>query len=124
MNPEKTEIRETATVLLKIKLHPCVVHLWVLASLSDVKTINDIRDVKTERIYFFLPLPPTLSQTKDGSRWVIFSSRGVTGVQIGSSMTKRLILTESLRLKEEPFAYVSLPGSCNCERRNTLQLCA
>lgn len=81
---------------------------------------------KTEWISIFLSSPslPLSEQTKDGSRWVIFSSRGVTGVQIGSSMTKRLILTESLRLKEEAFANASLPGSCDCKRRNTLQLCA
>lgn len=133
LNPNKTEIKKKKQ-LLHAAAHAsknvtpqqtilvCGSVLGFCES-TDVKMINDIRDGKQSG-FFFSPCLPLSEQTKDCSRWVIFSSRGVTGVRIGSSMTKRLILTESLRLGEEGFAYVSLPGSCNFERRNTLQLCA
>lgn len=133
LNPNKTEIKKKKKQLLHAAAHasknvtPQQTILVCGSVLSfcestDVKMINDIRENRVD--FFFSPCLPLSEQTKDCSRWVIFSSRGVTGVRIGSSMTKRLILTESLRLGEEGFANVSLPGSCNFERRNTLQLCA
>lgn len=105
--------------LTRLKLKPVCGSLLGLGQSVWCENYQWHKRWKNRVDFIFSPSLPLSEQTKDGSGWVIFSSRGVTGVRIGSSMTKRLILTESLRLKEEVFVCVSLPGSCNSKRRGT-----